>query len=334
MKYLVTGGGGFLGRAIVERLIERGDEVTIAARSDYPDVVALGAAQVRGDLAQPEVALEAVTGQDAVFHVAAKAGIWGDLEDYRRSNVTATQNIVAACREHGVKNLVYTSTPSVTFDGSDHENGGPDLPYASDFRSHYARTKCEAERLVLGDDFVRAVALRPHLIWGPGDPFIFPGVIKRHMQGKLARVGDGTNKVDITYVDNAAAGHVQAMDALAAGSEVAGRAFFISDGEPVVLWPFIDELFAALDLPPLRKSVPAGVAYFAAGMLEAAFSVLGRKDEPRMTRFAAQQVTTSHWYDMAPARAAFGYEPVITRADAWERTLQDLRSRGLCGQAA
>ena len=327
MKILVTGGGGFLGSAIVRRLVARGDEVTIAARSDYPDIRALGVRQVQGDLGDPKVASEAIRGQDAVIHTAAKAGIWGDLADYWRSNVEATQNVLAACREHGVRTLVYTSTPSVTFDGTDHENAPQDIPYAADFKSHYARTKCQAEILVLSDDAVDAVALRPHLIWGPGDPFIFPGVIKRHMEGKLARVGDGTNKV----VENGAAAHVAALDALRAGEPIAHQSFFISDGEPVVLWPFLDELFASLDLPPLKKKVPAGLAFAVGGMLEGAYKLLGKKEEPRMTRFAAQQVTTSHWYDMAPARDAFGYEPVITREEAMRNTLADLRSRGLCG---
>lgn len=332
MKVLVTGGGGFLGSAIVRRLLARGDEVTIAARSDYPEIVALGARQVRGDLADADVAHAAVAGQDAVVHTAAKAGIWGDYADYHRSNVLATQNVLDACRAAGVQTLVYTSTPSVTFDGHDHHNGGPDLPYATAFRSHYAATKCLAEKAVLGTPELRATALRPHLIWGPGDPFIFPGVISRHMEGKLARVGDGTNRVDITYVDNAAAAHVLALDALAAGGQIAGRAYFLSDGEPVLLWPFLDELFAALDLPPLRKRVPAGVAYAAGAVLEGAFRMLGRQDEPRMTRFAAQQVTTSHWYDMGPARRDFGYEPVIERKAAWDLTIADLRQRGLCGK--
>lgn len=331
MKVLVTGGGGFLGSAIVRRLLERGDEVTIAARSDYPGIVALGAVQVRGDLADMAVAEAAVRGQDAVIHTAAKAGIWGDYAEYFRSNVVATQNILDACGAAGVRTLVYTSTPSVTFDGADHVNAGPDLPYAPTFRTHYAATKCEAERAVLAAGHVDAVVLRPHLIWGPGDPFIFPGVIERHMQGKLARVGDGTNQVDITYVDNGAAAHLAALDALSGGAPVAGKAFFISDGEPITLWPFLDELFATLDLPPLRKHVPAGLAFAVGGMLESTYKLLGRREEPRMTRFAAQQVTTTHTYDMTPAREQLGYEPVISRADAWRLTIADLRRRGLCG---
>lgn len=332
MKVLVTGGGGFLGSAIVRMLLDRGDDVTIAARSDYPEIVALGARQVRGDLAEADVAGEAVRGQDAVIHVAAKAGIWGDYDDYYRSNVVATKNVLDACREHGVGRLVYTSTPSVTFDGRDHINGSQDLPYATKFKSHYQRTKCEAEQLVLGQTDVDAVALRPHLIWGPGDPFIFPGVIQRQMAGKFARVGDGQNEIDLTYVDNAAHAHIRALDRLSeAPDEVAGKAFFISDDRPVKLWPFIDELFAALDLPPIQKQVPAGLAYAVGSLLETTHRVLGKTEEPRMTRWGAQNLTTSHWYDMTPAKEALGYEPIIDHDTAWKLTIADMRARGLCG---
>ncbi len=331
MRVLVTGGGGFLGSAIVRGLLERGDDVVIAARSDYPEIVALGAEQVRGDLADPQVAIDAAAGCDAVVHTAAKAGIWGDYADYHRSNVVATENVLAACQHHGIDTLVYTSTPSVTFDGTDHENAGPDLPYATRFRSHYAATKAVAEKLVLGAADIRTVALRPHLIWGPGDPFIFPGVIERHKAGKLARVGDGTNKIDITYVANAAAAHVLALDALREGSLESGRALFVSDGEPIVLWDFLAELFANLDLPPLKKKVPAGLAYSVGAMLEGAHKLFGIDSEPRMTRFAAMQVSSSHWYDMAPTRAAIGYVPVVDREDAMRITLADLRERGLSG---
>lgn len=331
MRVLVTGGGGFLGSAIVRRLVDRGDRVTIAARSDYPEIRALGAAQVRGDLADVDVARAAVTEQDAVIHTAAKPGIWGDYDDFYRSNVVATKRLVEAARAAGVRRFVHTSTPSVTFDGTDHENGGPDLPYATEFKTDYAATKAEAERFVLGasDDEFRVVALRPHLIWGPGDPYLLPGVIDRHREGKLVRVGAQDNVVDITYVENGAVAHLQALDALAARpSDVAGRAFFVSDDDPVVLWDFLGDVFEALGLPPLTRTVPAGLAFAAGSVFEATHRLFGMKGEPRITRFAAQNVSTSHWYDMAPARDAFGYAPVVGRDEAWQKTVADLRARG------
>jgi len=327
----VTGGGGFLGSRIVRQLLDRGDEVVVVARSDYPELRAWGAQTIRGDLADDGVAERAVEGCEAVVHAAAKAGVWGSAQDYYRSNVVATTRVLEACLTHDVERLVHTSTPSVTFDGADHENAGPDLPYASKFRTHYAATKALAESLVLEAPDLRTVALRPHLIWGPGDPFIFPGVIERHKAGKLARIGKGTNKVDITYVDNAAAAHVGALDALGRADGPAGKAFFISDGEPVEMWPFLDELFVALSLPRLKRRVPAGLALAVGGMLESTHRAFGIESEPRMTRFLAQQVSTSHWYDMEPARRELGYEPLVTREEAWRRTIEDLRARGLCG---
>ena len=333
MRVLVTGGGGFLGSRIVRQLLDRGHDVVIAARSDYPQVRAWGVEQVQGDLAEDGVAMRATARCDAVVHTAAKAGVWGDRDDYHRSNVVATARILEACRENGIDALVYTSTPSVTFDGTDHENAGPDLPYATTFRTHYSATKAEGEKLVLAARDIKTVALRPHLIWGPGDPFIFPGVIERHKAGKLARIGKGANKVDITYVDNAAAAHVAALDALRGANPPAGKPFFVSDGEPIELWRFLDELFVALDLPRLKLKVPAGVAFAAGGMLETAHRAFGIRSEPRMTRFLAQQVSTSHWYDMGPARRELGYEPVVPRPEALRRTIADLRDRGLCGSA-
>ncbi len=285
---------------------------------------------MRGDLADPETAAKAVTGQDAVIHTAAKPGIWGEYEDFRRSNVVATETLVDACRDEGIRHFVHTSTPSVTFDGTDHENAGPELPYATDFKTDYAATKAEAEKLVLaanGDDF-RVVALRPHLIWGPGDPYLLPGVIERHREGKLVRVGKQDNVVDITYVENAARAHVQALDALVGTGAPAGGAYFVSDDEPVVLWNFLGDVFDALGLPPLERAVPAGLAFAAGSFFEATHRLFGLKGEPRITRFAAQNVSTSHWYDMTPAREAFGYQPVVSREDAWSATMDDLRRRG------
>lgn len=330
MKVLVTGGGGFLGSAIVRQLLARGDEVTIAARSEYPEIVALGARQVQGDLADPDLARRAVDGQDAVVHTAAKPGGWGPWDDYYRPNVLGTQNVLQACVELGVDRLVYTSTPSVTFDGGDHINGGPDLPYAdlNKTKAHYQKTKIIAEQAVLECQDLHTVALRPHLIWGPGDPYVFPAVITRQMQGKFAQVGPGDNKIDITHVENAAHAHLLALDRIA---DIDGRAFFISDDDPIELWPFIGELFAALDLPPISRKVPAGVAYAAGAMFEGVYGLLGKKEEPRMTRWGAQNLTTSHYYDMTPAREAFGYVPIISRADAWAGTISDLKARGLCG---
>ncbi len=208
VKALVTGGGGFLGRAITEQLLARGDAVTILARGRYPEVEALGASSIQLDLTQPDGLTEAVRGHDVVFHVASKTGVWGPREEFMRVNVEGTDNLLEACREAGVQRLVYTSSPSATFNGTDAINATEaDCPYPDHFEADYPESKAIAERHVLraSDEAMATTALRPHLIWGPRDPHIIPRLMLRRKQGRLARVGDGTNKVAITYIDNAAA---------------------------------------------------------------------------------------------------------------------------------
>ena len=217
MKALVTGGGGFLGSAIVRQLRARGDEVRTFSRKEHKELALLGVEQVRGDLGDPTFILEAAKGCDVVFHVAAKAGIWGSYQDYYRTNVAGTQNVVAACLAHKVGRLVYTSSPSAVFDGSDVEGGDESLPYPSSYEAHYPETKALAERMVLAaaSPSLATVSLRPHLIWGPGDNHLVPRILTKGRAGKLRRIGDRPNLVDTVYVDNAARAHLQAADRLA-----------------------------------------------------------------------------------------------------------------------
>ncbi len=328
MKILVTGGGGFLGRAIVEQLLKRGDEVTIVARGDYPEIRELGARTIRGDLADLKTCAQAVQGQDAVIHTAAKAGVWGDRQDFVRSNVEATQNLVSACLDAGVKRFVLTSTPSVTFDGSDAENGAQDLPYPTSFLTDYPETKAQAERLVLAANGpqLATTALRPHLIWGPRDPHLVPRVVESAKLGKLKIVGDGKNRVDLTYVDNGAVAHLQALDALTSHQAPhAGKAYFIADGQPVELWSWINSVLTRLDVPPIMAHVSPTLAYRAGAVLEFVHKTFGLSGEPRMTRFVARQLSTSHWYDMEPARRDFGYVPVVDPKTGFERMIEWLK---------
>lgn len=323
MKALVTGGGGFLGQAIVARLRARGDDVVVLGRGSYPEVEALGATVARADVADAEAVTRAAEGCDVVFHVAAKAGVWGKREDYQRTNVEGTRSVLAACRAAGVGRLVYTSSPSVVFDGADHVDAGPDLPYPAAFEADYPRTKAEAERLVLaanGPDLA-TVALRPHLIWGPRDPHLLPRLFARAKAGRLRIVGDGQNRVSITYVENGAAAHVQAADALAPGAPGAGRAFFVNDPAPIALWPWLNGLFGRLGLPQVSRKVPLGVARAAGGLAEGVWRLFGLDGEPPMTRFVAQQLATSHTYAVGPAVDAFGYAPPVGPDEALEATV-------------
>ena len=233
LKALVTGGGGFLGLAVVEQLLARGDQVRSFARGPYPGLADLGVEVRRGDLRDAQAVEQACAGCDVVFHVAAKAGIWGRYAAYYEPNVRGTQNVLAACREHGVHRLVYTSSPSVVFDGRSMEGVDESVPYPQRQHSHYAATKALGEQAVLAANgtTLRTLALRPHLIWGPRDNHLVPRIVSRGRAGTLRRVGDGTNKVDTTYIENAARAHLLAADALATNPRAAGRPFFISQGE-------------------------------------------------------------------------------------------------------
>jgi nucleoside-diphosphate-sugar epimerase len=322
MHALLTGPGGFLGRYIVEQLLARGDTVRGFARGEYSELQAAGVELVRGDLSDRVAVVTACGGVDCVFHVAGRVGIWGPWREYHAANVIGTQNVIAACREHGVGRLVFTSSPSVTFDGRDQRGIDERAPYPKKWLAHYPHSKAIAEQSVLSasDDNLRTCSMRPHLVWGPRDHHLTARLVQRARADKLRRVGDGTNLVDMIYVENAAEAHLQAADALARpDSPVAGKAYFISQGEPVNCWQWIDEILALVDLPPVLKSVSARTAYIAGAVLEAAYRLLGRNDEPRMTRFLARQLATSHWFNISAARRDFGYQPRVSTAEGMQR---------------
>lgn len=324
MKALVTGGGGFLGRRIVELLLERGDAVTFLARGSYPDVEAAGARGLQVDLADREAVRKAVAGQDVVFHVAAKAGFWGPLEEYWAVNVEGTRHLLDAMEEHGVRKLVYTSTPSVVGYAHDVQCGGQDLPYAERHLSPYPESKAAAESMVLAANsrHLATVALRPHLIFGERDPNLFPRVIDRARTGKLPMIGDGKAKVDFTYVDNAAWAHLDAEKALVDHeAKCAGKAYFISNDQPVLLWEFVNRLLEGLDIPPIRRRVPFGVARTLAGALAFTWRTLGLKGEPRLTPFVVDGFARHHWYDIEPAKEDLGYTVRVPQDEALARTI-------------
>jgi nucleoside-diphosphate-sugar epimerase len=325
MKALVTGGGGFLGGAVVRQLLNRGDAVRSFTRTRYPWLDDLGIEQVLGDLADPVAVTKAVEGCDVVIHVAAKAGVWGRFTDYYRVNVVGTKNVIAACRNAGVGRLVYTSTPSVVYSGPV-ENGNESLPYPKRYTAAYPQTKAIAERAILaanGPDLL-TVALRPHLIWGPGDPHLIPRVLARARAGKLRRVGTGPVMVDVTYVDNAATAHVLAADRLRPKAPVAGKAYFISNGEPVDLWAFLNRVLEVAGLPPVTKTISPWKARLAGRVLETVYRTLRLPGEPAMTRFVAAQLSTPHWFDISAARHDLGYEPRVSIDDGLKRLAMTL----------
>ena len=333
---LVTGGGGFLGGAIVRQLVARGARVRTLSRSTYPELTRLGVEQFPGDLADPVATQCAVAGCTVVFHVAAKAGIWGSYDSYHQANVIGTENILAACRQHGVARLVYTSSPSVVFTGRDLEGANESLPYPARFEAPYPQTKALAEQRVLAANSpqLATVALRPHLIWGPGDNHLVPRILARGRAGQLRRIGSRPNLVDSIYIDNAADAHLLAAEKLFPGSPVAGRAYFLSNGEPLPLWTLVNRILAADGQPPVTRSIPTGVAYAAGVVLEFVHRALNLEAEPRMTRFLAHELSTAHWFDLSAARRDLGYEPKVSideglrRLAAWLRTQHPDQSRG------
>jgi len=324
MKALVTGGGGFLGGRIVRRLRERGDDVVVLGRRRYPHLEALGVPCLRGDVRDPDAVARAARGADVVFHVAALTGVWGRRRDFQSINVGGTKNVLAACRAEGVPRLVYTSSPSVVFGRDDLCGADESRPYPERFLAPYPESKVAAERLVLeaDGDSLATVALRPHLIWGPGDPHLVPRVVERARRGKLKQVGDGANRVDLTYIDNAAEAHLLAADRLAPGSPCAGKPYFISDGAPVRLWDWINDLLRRLGLPPVTRRVSYRTAYAAGAILETVHGIAFPKREPAMTRFVASQLAKSHYFYIEAAKRDLAYRTVVTSEEGLERLVR------------
>lgn len=328
-RVLVTGGSGFLGRAIAARLVARGDRVRTLARRHAPDLERLGVDQRQGDIADAAAVAQACAGMDAVIHTAAKAGVWGPYETYYEPNVRGTQNVIAACRRGQVGLLVHTSSPSVVFDGTDMAGVNESAPYPDRFHAPYPETKALAEQAVraAADQRLRTVCLRPHLVWGPGDPHLAPRLLARAR--RLRRVGDGANRVDTIYIDNAAGAHLLALDRLAEGAEISGRIYFISQDEPVLLWEMIDRILAAGGKPPVTKKVSLKAAYRMGTFCEWLYRTLCLAGEPPMTRFVAAELATSHWFDISAARRDLGYAPEVSIDEGLRRLAAWLRNGGL-----
>ncbi|HRV08237.1 MAG TPA: NAD-dependent epimerase/dehydratase family protein [Acidobacteriota bacterium] len=329
MNALVTGGGGFLGTAVIRRLVERGWSVRSFCRRRYPHLESLGVEQMQGDLADEEAVSEAVREVDLVLHIGAKAGVWGKREDFIRANIEGTRNVLSACRRCGVRRLVYTSSPSVVFPAGDMEGATEDVPYPKSYRSHYPATKAVAERMVreaAGSDLA-TVSLRPHLLWGPGDTQLIPGILARGRTGRLRRIGREDKLVDFTYVDNAAEAHVLAAEKIEVGSPVSGKVYFISQGEPMPVWTFIARVLECASAPPLRPgAVPAGPAWLLGAAMEAIWKILPLPGEPPLTRFLVEELTTAHWFDISAAKRDLGYTPPVDMEEGFRR-LADWFSR-------
>lgn len=336
----VTGAGGFLGKAICLRLLAAGIKVTGFARGHYPELEALGVVMLQGDLVNKDQLQQAMQGCDIVFHVASKAGVWGDRDSYFCPNVKGAANVIAACKALKINKLVYTSTPSVTFAGQDESGIDESTPYATSFLNYYAHSKAIAEKMVLDANQVgdmplenpdvtqvssqvttqatapyalKTVALRPHLIWGPGDPHLVPRVLARGRLNKLKLVGREDKLVDTIFIDNAAYAHVlAALELCQAKPKCQGKAYFLSNDEPITMAKMLNLILACDALPPVTKRVPQSVAYVAGTVLETVYFLLKKQEEPMMTRFVARQLSCSHYFDISAAKRDLGYRALIS----------------------
>lgn len=321
MRALVTGAGGFIGGAIARALLERGVEVRSFARGEYPALAELGVEVVRGDLADADAVRDAARGVDCVFHVAARFDLWGRYEDFHRVNTLGTENVLAACRAEGVTRLVYTSTPSVVHGGDDVSGVDESAPYPTHFEAHYPATKALAEQAVLGANGAELAtcAIRPHLVWGPGDSSALPRLVGRARAGRVRQVGP-PKLIDTCYIDNCVQAHLAAEERLREpDAACAGRAYFVTQGEPVTGATFMNDMLGAAGEAPVTKRVPVWFAKGAAATAEALWSALGKESEPPLTRYMVSTLSTDHYYDISAARRDLGYEPAVSYRDGMER---------------
>jgi nucleoside-diphosphate-sugar epimerase len=323
MKVLVTGGSGFLGKALCRALVAKGDDVTSLQRHHSAELEGIGVRQVLGALDDEVKVLQALNGIDAVIHNAAMASGWGAWDDYYRTNVTGTKCLLQACRSNGIHRFVYTSTPSVVHAGRHAVAGGNEsnTPYGRHFSAHYPHTKMLAERAVLAanDPALATVALRPRLIWGPGDTQLLPRLVERAKAGRLRFIGDGNNRMDCTYIDNVVDAHLLALARIEPGAACAGKAYFISNGEPWPIRDIVNGLLAAADAPLVDKTLPFPAAYAIGVVCEGIWRIGHLGGEPPMTRFLAEQLSTEHWYDCSQAQRDFGYTPAISMDEGLRR---------------
>ncbi len=331
----ITGASGFIGGKIAERLLAEGRRVRVLARRPLPHLGALGAEVIPGDLDNPEALRRGCQGTETVFHVAGRVGVWGSADDFFRVNVGGTRNVLAACRAAGVPRLVYTSSPSVVYSGGNLAGANESAPLCTAAPCAYPTSKAAAEREVLAANgpALATVALRPHLVWGPGDKNVVPRVLALARAGRLKIVGSGRNRVDLTHISNVVDAHLLAEGSLKtcnligykdSTSPAGGRAYFITNGEPVVLWDWINQLLRGVGIPEITRRIPLPVAYAAGGLMEGLWRVLPLKGEPPMTRFVAKEMATDHWFDISAARRDLGYAPRVTMEQSTVELIEHL----------
>ena len=311
MRVLVTGATSLIGGGVARALVERGDAVVCLQRAASN---VSGATEVRGDVRDLDVVLDAARGCDAVVHAAAKVGVVGPWEEYRSVNVDGTANVLGAAIAREIPHVVHVSSPSVAHGGEAIVGGAADPPVLGRTRAWYPESKALAEiaALAAASPELGVVAIRPHLVWGPGDTQLVGRIVDRARTGRLALVEGGRALVDTTYVDNAVGALVAALDAVSPDAACSGRAYVVANGEPRTIRELVAGICAAADVPfaPRDVSLRAGIA--AGALVERAWPLLRRSDEPPLTRFLAEQLGTAHWFDPRPARDDLGWGPDVT----------------------
>jgi nucleoside-diphosphate-sugar epimerase len=315
MRVLVTGGSSAIGAGVALRLAGRGDSVVCLQRSISDPLAGIdGIEQRLGDLRDAAGVAAAAAGCEGIVHVAAKVGVVGSWEEYRSINVDGTANVLAAADRHGIERLVHVSSPSVAHGGEPIVGGAADEPVLGRRRAWYPESKALAEVLALGavSDRLGVVAVRPHLVWGPGDTQLVGRIVERARSGRLALVGGGRALVDTTYIDNAVDALVAALDAVAPRAVCSGRAYVVSNGEPRMIRELVEGICraAGVEFAPREVSLRAGRAV--GSLVERLWPVVRRGEEPPLTQFVAEQLGTAHWFDPRPARDELGWVPEIT----------------------
>jgi nucleoside-diphosphate-sugar epimerase len=326
MQALVTGGGGFLGGGIARALLKEGNNISVIGRGRYPHLPS-SIKVFQGDIRDYDFVNKSLKDIDTIFHTAAIPGIWGPAKEFYSINVQGTENIIKACRNNLVRKLVFTSSPSVVFGNSSLEGVDESTPYPDKYLCDYPRTKAIAEKLILDANCSNlfTVAIRPHLIWGPGDPHLVPRILQKASNNKLMIVGEGKNKVDIIYIDNAVSAHLKACEALGPHGNVAGKVYFVSDGKPIILWEWIANLLNRMGRPNVSRKISYDTAAKLGAILEGIYGILRIKSEPPMTRFLASQLATSHYFNISRAKKDFGYQPLISHEEGMNRLIRALK---------
>jgi len=323
MNIFVTGGGGFLGFALIKELLKAGHKVTSFSRREYVELQKFGVNHKQGSLNQYDQLMSAMKGHDLCFHVASKVAMAGAKKDFFETNVKGTKNVIRACQNVGIKYLVHTSTPSVVFGHQSILNGDEGLKYPKKYYSLYAESKALAERFVLESNShqLKTVALRPHLIFGPGDGNLIPGILEASDKKKLKIIGKGDNLVDVIYIDNAVSAHLAAMkELISKNSKCSGKAYFIGQG-PVKLWAFINQILEQTGRKKITRKVPYLLCYLL-GMFFEFINSLKRlpKEKVPMTRFVAMQLSMSHYFSHKNATKDLNWQPHINIDEAIKKT--------------